>query len=63
MAQDMRFMRESPFWYFPRSLAFPGRTSNETIVDTFLANAIKLTNKKAVDPLGTMEIHAIVSHR
>ena len=33
-----------------RSPAFPGRTSNETIVDTFLANAMKLTSKKAVDP-------------
>ena len=33
-----------------RSPAFPGRTRNETIVDTFLANAMKLTNKKAVDP-------------
>ena len=33
-----------------RSSAFPGRTRNETIVDTFLANAMKLTNKKAVDP-------------
>ena len=33
-----------------RSPAFPGRTHNETIVDTFLANAMKLTNEKAVDP-------------
>ena len=33
-----------------RSPAFPGRTRNETIVDTFLANAMKLTNKEAVDP-------------
>ena len=33
-----------------RSPAFPGRTSNETIVDTFLANAMKPTSKKAVDP-------------
>ena len=33
-----------------RSPAFPGRTRNETIADTFLANAIKLTNEKAVDP-------------
>ena len=33
-----------------RSPAFPGRTRNETIADTFLANAMKLTNEKAVDP-------------
>ena len=32
-----------------RSPAFPGRTRDETIIDTFLANAMKLTNKKAVD--------------
>ena len=63
MAQDMQFMRESPFWYFLARWPFRAEPSNETIVDTFLANAIKLTNKKAVDPLGTMEIHAIVSHR
>ena len=63
MAQPTQFIARVAVLVFPRSLAFPGRTSNETIVDTFLANAIKLTNKKAVDPLGTMEIHAIVSHR
>ena len=33
-----------------RSPAFPGRTRDETIVDTFLANAMKLTDEKAVDP-------------
>lgn len=31
-----------------RSPAFPGRTRNETIVDTFLANAMKLTDMKGV---------------
>ena len=33
-----------------RSPAFPGRIHNETVVDTFLANAMKLTNENAVDP-------------
>lgn len=33
-----------------RSPAFPDRTRNETIVDTFLANAMKLINENAVDP-------------
>ena len=33
-----------------RSPAFPDRTPNETIVDTFLANAMKLINENAVDP-------------
>jgi len=32
-----------------RSPAFPGRTRDETIVDTFLANAMKLTDEDAVD--------------
>jgi hypothetical protein len=33
-----------------RSPAFPGRTREETVVDTFLANAMKLSDKDAVDP-------------
>ena len=39
-----------------RSPAFPGRSRNETIVDTFLANAMKLTNEEAVDPRYDMQI-------
>ena len=33
-----------------RSPAFPDRTRDETIVDTFLANAMKLIDESAVDP-------------
>lgn len=33
-----------------RSPAFPDRTRDETIVDTFLANAMKLINEDDVDP-------------
>jgi len=33
-----------------QSPALPGRTHDETIVDTFLANGMKLTNEEAVDP-------------
>lgn len=33
-----------------RSPAFPGRTRDETIVDTFLANAMKPTDESPVDP-------------
>lgn len=33
-----------------RSPAFPGRTREETIVDTFLANAMRLTDADAVEP-------------
>ena len=33
-----------------RSPALPDRTRDETIVDTFLANAMKLTDETAVDP-------------
>ena len=33
-----------------RSPAFPNRTRDETIVDTFLANAMKLIDENAVDP-------------
>lgn len=32
------------------SPAFPDRTRDETIVDTFLANAMKLTDENAIDP-------------
>ena len=35
-----------------RSPAFPGRTRDETIVDTFLANAMKRTDMKTVGLLG-----------
>jgi hypothetical protein len=33
-----------------RSPAFPDRTREETIVDTFLANGMKLIDQDAVDP-------------
>lgn len=33
-----------------RSPAFPGRTRDETIVDTFLANAMRLIDENTVDP-------------
>lgn len=33
-----------------RSPAFPDRTREETVVDTFLANAMKLIDEDAVDP-------------
>lgn len=33
-----------------QSPALPGRTSDETITDTFLANGMKLINEKNVDP-------------
>lgn len=33
-----------------QSPALPGRTHDETIVDTFLANGMKLIDEKAVDP-------------
>jgi len=33
-----------------QSPAFPGRTREETIVDTFLTNGMKLTDEDAVDP-------------
>jgi hypothetical protein len=43
------------------SPAFPDRTRNETIVDTFLANAMKLINENAVDPWRRREDPANVS--